>query len=199
MITVLLLLAVAAWLLLRPLWSARREQRSEEAGHAERIATRRAVLERNPDSSSAHELLGDALRSAGRYEEAAACYETAHGRGGGSEGLESKLRLARMDAEAPSPALRQQVCRRCGNLSEAGERDCTTCGAPLLADRLLDTLGIRGMRREIVEIVAMFAVVVVALALASWMPREVKAVLLLSAVLVLAFFFLRSLNGDRNV
>lgn len=198
MITVLLLLAVAAWLA-RPFWSARQEQHHEEAGHAERIATRQSVLERNPDSASAHELLGDALRAAGRTDEAIACYDAALERGSGGEGLENKLRFARMDAETPRPDLRQQVCRRCGNLSDAGQRACATCAAPLLADRFRDTLGVPGMRRELVEFAAMFAVVLLALALASWMPGEIKGVLLLSAAVTLAFFFLRGLNGDRNV
>lgn len=226
MVTIVLLAIGAALWAAWPWWVEKYGRRDEAAWREQRVDQHRDVVARHPASPSAHEALGDALRAAGRDIDAVEAYEAARERqkdaeadiagvlsGGGmtsfpaagSAGLEGKLRLAREDAARPpgaplgDPALRPQVCRRCGCLSAPGVADCETCGDAFPADRFLDTLRLPGMKGELIQALAILAVMTAALVAAASMPREIKGVLLLATAIVLAFRFLRSLNGDRDV
>lgn len=208
---------VAVWAVLSALRNGgEHTDRKEQARRRAKADERRAVAERLPDSASAREGYGDALREAGDIEGAIAAYEAAlrlagAQNGGGlgqvaGSGLEGKLRLARFElthdpvAEGMTVASRQQVCRRCGNLNGPRDRKCTTCGDSLPVDSYFDTLR-RGdhraaILRETAESLAMLAVVTIALAFASGLPLEVKGVLLLSTVIVLVWKGLRRVGGD---
>ena len=215
-LSLLLLFGVGLWIAW-PFVTDRLETRRDAGRLGEKIATRRALLARMPDSPAAHEALGDVLREAGRPDEAVACYQAAldlearagdaplaMGRASGA-GLENKLRLARQEADrggAPvygeTLATRQQVCRRCGQLNWPQERACVNCGDLLPVDRLFDTVRRRDMRgdigRETADFLAKITVVMVALYIASWMPLEVKGVLFISAAAVLSWRFLKSIG-----
>ena len=209
MLPILLLLAVALWIA----WSYLADQRTdrrEDARLLEKVEMRRTLLARSPDSASAQEALGDALRDAGLLQEAIEYYEQAqqaeavHEQARGT-GLENKLRLTRLEvAENARPtygntlATRQQVCRRCGALNEPSERACVTCGDLLPVDGFFDTLRGDNMRgqivREMTETVTMILVVLLALLITSWMPLEVKGVLGISATGVLLWRMLRRIG-----
>lgn len=214
-IGILLLASVGIWLVLS-LSRDRREMRGDQARRDAKVAERRLILERMPDSVSAHEGLGDALREAGDLSGALTAYETAlrlmatqpnsgAGQVAGS-GLENKVRLTHFElthdpaAQGLTLATRQQVCRRCGNLNGPQERACVTCGESLPVDSYFDAWKRDDHRtkilRETAESLAMLVVVVIALAIASGLSREVKGVLLLSTVIVLTWKGLRRVGGD---
>src|SRR5688500_7262302 len=111
MLTIILLLLVAGWLG----WShvtQERQGREARPRTGEKVAVGQAALARPPESPSAHEALGDALREAGRAQEAVTCYrralemETAGGAQtvpsvtglAASAGLHNKLRLTEGEA-----------------------------------------------------------------------------------------------------
>lgn len=211
MITLVLLVGALSW----ALWSAlagRAAARQETQRLDDKIEQRRQLLVLHPDAASVHESLGDALREAGMDADAAAFYQSAldteaclPGGASGGMGLEYKLRRARADAalnDAPACgqlATRQQVCRRCGALNEASERNCVSCREPLPVDNFLDTLTnpeIRGVIfREAAHTLVLITVVLIALAIASWMPLEIKGCLFLAATIVLAWRFLKAVGG----
>ena len=219
MLAIILLLGVALWIAW-PYLADRRTDRREDARLMEKVEMRRSALARAPESASAQEALGDALRDAGRLDEAIACYqkaqemETRAGQAGdtiaaalGGTGLENKLRVSRLEAAEQAQtvygntlATRQQVCRRCGALNEPSERACTTCGDLLPVDSVLDTVRGDAMRgqivRESIELVTMVFVVLVALLITSILPLEVKGVLGVSATGVLLWRFLRRIGGN---
>jgi ribosomal protein L40E len=215
---IFLFTVVALWFAYDVL-SDRFADRRERDRQKEIIDLRRRVLGIAPESPAAFEKLGDALREAGHAAEALACYEEAQemtarlpaetltGAGliGGS-GLDNKIRLTRFElahdpaAHGETIRTRQQVCRRCGNLSSYHARNCETCGEPLPVDSFLDSLRRADIRkpilRETATTVSMFAIVLVAVLFASWMPLEVKGVLLIATAAVLAWKFLRTVGGD---
>ena len=220
MFSFLLLTAVVLWIA----WSHLQDRQTDRR-HAtrttEKIVQRQTLLQRMPESPSAHEALGDALREAGRADEAVRCYQTALdlqarasaagggviGAGIGGAGLEHKLRLTQEEAGrggVPAPgetmATRQQVCRQCGALNGPQERVCVNCAAQMPVDGFFDTLRHDDMRtnilREAAETTAMFAVVIVALIIAGGMPLEVKGVLGISTAAVLGFRFLKRIGGN---
>lgn len=217
MFSVLLLFSVAGWVAWT-YYADRRETRGDDHRREEIVETRRRVAERLPDSPAAQEALGDALRAAGRPAEAVVCYEQALAReaeidengpqrADTSVGIENKLRLTRTEVElagrpayGETMATRQQVCRTCGALNGPQTPNCAACGAPLPVDSFFDTLRNHQARRDIggqtAEFVAMMAVVLLALTIASWLPLEVKGVLLMSTTIVLAWRFLKRIGGD---
>ena len=220
MLSFLLLLGVGLWIAW-PLLIERRDRRRDADRFSETIRTPQALLARIPVLPAAHEALGDALRAAGRLAEAVACYETAleleaqaaaRGQPFGAglttgAGLENKLRLARQEAAGGGQpgygqtlATRQQVCRQCGSLNGPRDRACATCGALLPVDHFFDALRGDRMRRdifrEVADALAKLLVVLLALYIASWMSLEVKGVLLIATVAVLAHRFLRRIGGD---
>jgi len=199
--------------------SNRLPDRRESARQKEILEVRRRILGIAPDSPAAFEKMGDALREAGQAAEAIACYERAQAMATqlapeaplgigtvASAGLENKIRLTRFElnhsavAHGETIQTRQQVCRRCGNLSAYDARTCATCGEPLPVDSFLDSIRRADIRRPILretaQTVCMFAIVLTAVMLASWMPVEVKGVLLIATAAVLAWKFLRTIGGD---
>ncbi len=222
MISLLLLVLVVAWLA-RPYLLERQQERQEDARRDEKVELRRAMVARMPESPSAHEALGDALRAAGKVHAAIASYKTAlewqeraaqsgqnTGEGAAGMGLEQKLRLARLEADQTHHAARhgltlhtrQQICRRCGDLNGPQERHCRTCNNPLPADHLLETWQRDEHRHRIVresaETFAMILIVLVAVLFASALPIEVQCCVIISTVTVLLFRMLKRI-GDGPV
>jgi hypothetical protein len=220
MLAALLLLGAAVWIGWG-YWTDWRDGRREQERTSEKIRTRQMLLSRMPESAGAHEALGDALRAAGRTEEAAACYRTALeleaaqpvggggaiGAGVGGTGLANKLRLTESEAArggrpafGETLATRPQVCRQCGQLNGPQDPACANCGAQMPVDRLLDTLRRgdmrRDMTRETADFLAKLVVISIALYVASWMPLEIKGLLFISACAVLSWQFLRRIGGD---
>lgn len=214
----LFLLTVVALWFVYDLAGDRAADRREKKRQAEIIATRRRIVGIAPDSPAAFEKLGDAYRESGHPAEAVAAYEQAlemsanlppEARGAGhiaGSGLENKLRLARFelthDPEAHGETMRtrQQICRRCGILNAPAARTCETCGEPLPVDSFWDPMKRSDIRNPILKETGLAAlklgIVFAAVMTASWMPLEVKGVLLLSTVIVLAWKFLRTVGGD---
>ncbi|MBC7804969.1 MAG: hypothetical protein H7145_02345 [Akkermansiaceae bacterium] len=214
--SVFLLLLVALFIAYRFV-SDRADEARQTARDTQKIAQRRAALVRAPDSPSAYESLGDALREASRYAEARASYETARGMmqdheatgaghlGGG--GLDNKIRLVSLDIseerERPKSYVaqivrRETVCRQCGCINAPDAHHCVQCGAGLLTNTFLDAWQRDDVRhpilREVREGAVIISVVLLAVYLASWMPIEIKGVLLLSTIIVLAIKGLRAIT-----
>lgn len=213
-----LLLLVAAFIAYRFL-SDRAADARQTARDTQKIALWRAALVRDPDSPASYESLGDALREAGRYTEALRSYETARGMMEGHEatgaghlgggGLDNKIRLVSMDVteelERPKSyqaqvIRRETICRQCGMLNAPDATHCTQCGKGLLSNSFLEAWHRDDIRypilREVREGAIMVAIVLFALYLASWMPLEIKGVLLLATIIVLVGKGLRAIT-DR--
>jgi hypothetical protein len=214
--SVFLLLLVAGYIAYRFL-SDRADDARQTARDTQKIAQWRAALVRTPNSPASYESLGDALREAGRYVEARNAYQTAQGMMGeheatgaghlGGGGLDNKIRLVSLDIseeqERPSSYVaqvnrREMVCRPCGCINASNASHCMQCGAGLLTDSMFDAWKRDDIRypilREVREGAVIFAVVLLAVYLASWMPIEVKGVLLLSTVIVLVVKGLRAIT-----
>ncbi len=217
MISLFLVAFLALWIAW-PYLQERGADRQEDDRLNEKVALRRAVVARTPESPSAHEALGDVLREAGKVHNAIAAYQIAldleakaaatNGAALGGTGLEHKLRLTQLEADQShgGPAgygttleTRQQVCRRCGALNAAQAPACASCGDTLLADRFFDTWRRDDHRtkikREVIESLVMIHVVLLALYFASWLPLEVQGTLGISATAVLLWRFLKRI-GD---
>lgn len=215
-VSVFLLFLVAGFILYRFVSDKANDAR-QTARDTQKIALRRAALVREPHSPASYESLGDALREASRYVEARTAYETARGMmeeheatgaghlGGG--GLDNKIRLVSLDIteEQERPAsyqaqvvLRETVCRQCGCLNAPNATHCVQCEKGLLSNSFIDAWHRDDIRypilREVREGAIMLVVVLFALYLASWMPMEVKGVLLLSTVIVLVGKGLRAIT-----
>jgi hypothetical protein len=196
-------------------------EKRERDRRAHKAALRRQFLSRSPDSPAAFELLGDALREADDPQEAMRCYEKAlelaansppgSATGAGlfaGSGVETKLRLARLEfAETVDPAslghtmrTRQQICRTCGFLGQAGERDCGQCGAPLPVDTMADAWNHDVMRKSIVsesiQAGIMILIVVVCLFVASWMSIEARGCIGIAAIIVIPIRLLKKIGGS---
>lgn len=214
MIAAFLLLGVAFWMA----WSYSqefRQARTEQLRQKQKIQMRRQILSVAPDSPGSYEALGDAMRDANFYAEAAACYEEAidlvakqTGPGGAGwvagAGLETKLKLARLEmAEKIAPSYghtmrtRQQICRSCGYLNLPQAVNCSTCDGPLPVDSMLDTLRNNDMRRDIsieaAQAVAMLFIILLAVYIASWMPLFLRGTLAICAVIVIPFRLLKKI------
>ncbi len=216
--SVFILLLIAAFITLRFL-SDRADRTPQWVRDAEKIEQRRAALARHPDSPASYESLGDALRAGNLYEEAHTAYETARGMmerheplGGGhigGGGLDNKLRLVALDlaeekerrgAYSARVNRRETVCRRCGCVNPPDATHCVRCEGGLLADTVRDAWRRDDIRypilREVREGAVIVAVVLFALYLASWMPLEIRGVLLLATIIVLTVKGLRAIT-DR--
>ena len=222
MISLFLLAILGLWLAWPYLQDRRTDRREAERLDA-KVAQRRALAARMPDSPAAHEALGDALREAGKIHGALDAYKAALESqervtlaGGatsatlGGTGLEQKIRLGRLEAEQTHDGARfgttlqtrQQVCRQCGMLCPPQARACDECGRELLVDGFLDTWHRDDHRKKIVresiELVAMIHIVFLAVYFASWLPIEVQGCLGVSATGVLLWRFLKRI-GDGPV
>jgi ribosomal protein L40E len=218
--SVFILLLVVAFIAMRFL-SDRADRTPQWVRDAEKIEQRRAALVRAPDSPASHEFLGDALRAGGRYEEARTAYETARRlmeehepRGAGhigGGGLDNKLRLVTLDiAEEEERRAsyrdrvnrREMVCRRCGYVNAPDASHCDRCEGGLLTNTVADAWRRDDIRhpllREVREGAAILFVVLLAVYLASWMPIEIKGVLLLSTVIVLVVKGLRAITDNSS-
>lgn len=187
----------------------KRESRAYDA----KIAERRAVTERMPDSASAWEQLGDAFREADQYGQAVIAYERASmiqsaspGMSSGGVGLDHKIRLSRMEAaqggaigKGEAARMGQQICRRCGTLSLPGARTCAACEETLPVDTMREVWEASDIRtrilRDALELTAMLLVVTIAIAVFQSMPLEIKGVLLISTFAVFGWKLLRLIGG----
>ena len=220
MIGLFLLLAIGGWIAWPYIQDMRAERRVDER-ILERVAHRQYLVVHAPHSPASHEQLADALREAGKLEDAIAEYEKSialeatagvYAGGGagyiGGGGVEQKLRLARLELDerrepekhGQTLRTRQQPCMQCGNLANPGERLCPTCGAPLPTDTFFDTLRDPDMRSIIVKEATEFAVILgvtgIALYLTGWLRLEVRLVVFFAAAIVLANRFLKRIGPD---
>ncbi len=213
MITAILLLVVLTW------WIVERVHRQNEhvretRRRAEVLALRRQYVGLRPDDPVAQEKLGDALRQAGHPDAAIAAYAAAerlHEGGTAGVNLASKIRLTRLDVtEKTRPEVlgqtlttRESVCPRCGKLNLPHLESCDHCGAALLVSGFWEmaTRGgkMRGeLLREIGPLLAKFALLLVAIGFATFLPDEVRFATLIAAVTVVPFAVLKQL-GDPTL
>lgn len=206
MFSLFLILLVAAWIAW-PFLMDRRVDRQEDQRALEKIAVRRRFVDHNPESAMAHEALGDALREAKRFPAALAAFEAAQRLGVGSPGLETKIRLARLDCAEMTgevaPRRREQACRTCGTLGAPDAEHCRACGAPFPVDGFFDSMkkGNRmrhGLIRELTESMTMLAIVCVAIGIAVNLSVEIRVCLIISTFGVLLWRFLKRI-GDGPI
>ena len=213
MISAIIFLLVFVW------WTVERLQlHKEQAGETRRreeiLALRQKYVGLRPDDPVAQELFGDALRQAGYSHEAIQAFSTAERLHVGSPAgvnLASKIRLTRLDLmEKVNPErlgqtlqTRESVCRRCGKLNLPHQESCEHCGAALLVSGFWETVGrggkMRGeLLREIWPLLAKFALILTAVACATFLPDEMRFAILIATLLVIPFALLRQL-GDPTL
>ena len=185
---------------------ARRDEAHQEQGRDE---YRRRIVQ-DPKNSGAHEALGDSLRASGQFQEAQAAYTDAvasAGEGVSSERIQYKLRQIDLDiheheahksGHAAKSAPDLFFCRQCGGANPPLRRVCETCGATLPHDRFGDALRDKEVLRASAESAACVLVLFAALAVADAQPLEVKGVLIISTVIVVAWRFLQAIGGSRG-
>jgi hypothetical protein len=217
-VTLLLLILIVGW----AAWIYAQDNGGDREGQARRrakVAERQEAVRQNPTSPAAYEQLGDAFREADYLRDAVLCYEKAielESRGGlsigsgwiGGAGVEQKLRLAQLElAQKERPEehgmtlrTRQQVCHSCGALAMPGDRNCTTCGAPLSVNTMFDTMRHADMRRSLVQesvhFVIGMTIVAVALFVASEMPVLIRFSIAFATVIVLGWRVLKCVGPD---
>lgn len=192
-------------------------RREQEERDNEKVTLRRRAVAASPESASTHEALGDALRESDRPAAALAAYDTARQlieatEGGsaahyGGSGLDHKIRLTQMDLDDTQNqpksytarlAQRENICHQCATLNTANATHCVSCGKALPRNTLLEVWNSDEMRkpimREFGQSIIMITIVIIALCISSWMPLEVKGVLLLSTIIVLTWKGLRAIT-----
>lgn len=191
------------------LWETKAEPRREAKRLAEVVAFRQRYMGvTGGNDPSAHESLGDALKSAGHSREALAAFEQALALGSQSSGLEVKIRLMKLDiAQSADPkgfgmtmATRDIICPVCRNLAPAGTLECSHCGAHLPVDTLKDAWSHGPFRRLLLKDARSTALqwflICLAAACAFAMPdMAMTASILLATLGVVLFLLLRRL-GD---
>lgn len=194
------LLAVIVW---RGL-STHREKSWDETqrdGWRERIAA-------DPANCGAWEALGDSLRRAGRLDEARDAYVGALDAGGDTALLDTtraKLRSVEGDLRTAARGGRAEVrpaeivfCRTCGSPNSPLRARCEMCGRTLTYATFADALRDPEVRSATYESAAVLAVLWLCLQVFSELPDITKGAVALAAVMVIAWRFLRALDGNRG-
>ncbi|GAB4467423.1 MAG: hypothetical protein OHK0029_39370 [Armatimonadaceae bacterium] len=126
----------------------------------------------------------------------------------GGTGLETKLRLTRLELEqmqdpeqfGQTLRTRQPVCRICGNLAGSNDRDCPFCGAPLPVNTLLETMQHQVIRHEILRggmwVGIHLGIVGICIWLVGWLPPLAKISVIIASVIVIPLRLLQKI-GDR--
>lgn len=218
MLGFVLLVAGVALMLLPFLLDVVRE-RTEAKRYEQKVALRRHFVGTHPDSPSAFENMGDAMREAGYLEEAIASYQIAKelvarggiNKGGGDfhgAGLDSKLRLTHVElAQERTPEqyestlqTRPPVCPKCGHLGWPGDRDCTACHAALPVDSVFDTWRRKPIRsailRETAQMVSGLLIIWAAMLFINALPELLRITVSVAACFVIPLRLLKRIDPD---
>ncbi|MBV9849024.1 MAG: hypothetical protein JO250_04970 [Armatimonadetes bacterium] len=190
-------------------WARAAQARREEARQAEERAGYRRRIAQDPKNAGAHEALGDSLRAAGQWQEAHEAYLGAlevSGEEAMTTRVEYKLRQldlgARERAAHQSPQSQKPppdlcFCRQCGGANSPTRRVCETCGAAFPHDTFREALRDKEVLRASAETTACVLVLCAALWVASAQPLEVKGILIMAAIIVVAWRFLQAIGSPR--
>ena len=206
----LLLLVVGVWWLVEHLQRLSEERRDTQR-RQQILALRQRYVGVRPRDPIAQAMLGDALRQAGHAQAALAAYTEAEQLFAGDPAradLVNKKRLVALEvAEALQPSqfrqtlqTRESICRRCGGLNLPQLRECTHCGAALLVEGFWET-AVKGgtMRGDLVRslwpLVLKTALVLLAVACASFLPLEIRGAVLIATIIVVPIVTLRQLGN----
>lgn len=206
MLTTLLILGILA---AGGLWArgemARRERVRNEA-HQDAL---RQLITRDPQNIGAHEALGDALRAAGRRQEARAAYHAALD--AGADRLldgSARAKLRALDDEQRAQAAGRQplrspqnelyFCRRCGAANPPAARACEACGETIGYDTFRDALRDPGVRQATWESAVMLGVVLLGVQVFTFLPVLLQGCVIISTLCVVAWRMLRAIEGRRG-
>lgn len=204
-----LALGITGWI-----WWRGSQARREEARLQNLQDEYRRRIQQDPRNSGAHEALGDALRQAGRLAEAQAAYLEALSVAGLSDSpvrLEYKLRQLDLDlrqqAERASAGLfgrsrsvrEVYFCPSCNASNPPTSRYCENCFIRLPADSFWEALTDRETLRATAESFSVFIVIVLLLRVFDWFPLDVKGVVIIAAVIVLGWRFLKAIESPRHL
>jgi hypothetical protein len=178
----------------------RQNERDEEATRA----NYRQRIAHDPGNSGAHEMLGDSLWRAGRFDEARDAYLAAiatSGPGASTERMQFRIRQLEheqrvRDGTAP-PIRRDLLCPRCGAINVPTEKLCEQCGATLPTRTFREALRLPETIRTTKEIAAMLIVMGIALHVFAAMPLEVQGCLIMATAIVCGWKFLQAIEGRR--
>lgn len=168
----------------------------------ERRDVLRDRIRQDPGNAGAHEILGDSLWRAGRYEEARVAYTAAvtiTGETLASPQAKYRLRMLeqeRMEREgtlAKRPL--EEICSSCGALNPANSPCCESCYAQMPSRSFAKALRRPDVQRAAREVLAMAAVVFIALQVFAAMPIEVKGCLIISTGAVSLWRMLQAIDG----
>ncbi len=194
-------LIVTGWLWARG--ETVRRQHAREEDHRDGL---RRLIDRDPHNIGAHEALGDSLRAAGHLDQARDAYHGALDAGAdrfldGSaraklRSIDSELH-ARGESRQPlhSPAGELYFCRRCGAANPPDARACEACGETIGYDSFWDALRDPGVRQATLESVIVLGVVLLCFQVFARLPLLVQASVLLATIAVVAWRFLRAIEG----
>lgn len=178
-------------------------EESQRAGYRRRIAE-------DPKNIGAHEALADSLHRAGRLAEARDAYLSALEAGSDDLALEqARYKLRRVDddirarAQAhgrrSAPREREmEFCSQCGAPNPPQRRHCELCHALLPFNSFWDALRDRELQRASLESLCIFAVLAIVLTVFGFLPLDVKGVVIIAAVAVVAWRFLKAIEGQRG-
>jgi len=159
----------------------------------------------DPNNVGAHELLGDALWRAGRFEEARGAYENALAVSTDvtpTEQSKYRLRLLetdRLEREGVLPKLaRDVICPQCGALNPPDVRQCQFCHYALPVASLKEALRLPDVRRSARETLSIALVLALCLHIFTMLPIEIKGCIIMSATVVCSWRFLQAIEGRRG-
>ncbi len=165
----------------------------------------RNLIAQDARNVAAHEALGDSLRAARRPAEARAAYVQALEAGGDrlrDDALRYKIGqidLAHLErAAGPRDPDREQIlCPQCGAVNPPHNRACETCAAVLPYATFREALRDKELLRATAEAAACAVVLMIALGVFSAQPLDIKGVLVISTVIVVAWRVLQAVGPRR--
>ena len=201
------LLLIVGTLLAYVVWRGLHTRRARSWDEAQRDGWRDKVAA-DPANCGAWEALGDSLRRAGRLDEARDAYVGALDAGGDSGLLDTtraKLRSVEDDIRTAARGGRGEVrpaelvfCRTCGSPNSPMRTHCEMCGRTLTYATFADALRDPEVKSATLESAAVLLVLWLCLVVFAALPDLLKGAVALAAVMVIAWRFLRALDGNRG-
>jgi tetratricopeptide (TPR) repeat protein len=200
-VTVLVLALVLAGYV----WMRVAQARGAESDRERTREGYRRMIARDPRNVGAYEALGDSLRQAGRLAEARDCYQQALascGEGIPDAQIHYKIRHVDLTLQervfgAPSPDRELVLCPQCGATNPPSQRVCETCNTTMPYRQFREALRDKEIQRATWECAAVCLVLAVVLFVFQSLELDVKGVLVMAAIIVMAWRFLQAIGPKR--
>ena len=190
-------------------WIRIEQARREERFRVQQRDSYRRAITQDPKNAGAHEALGDSLRAAGNLQEAQQAYFASlevSGEEAETARVQYKLRQVDLDIREQAahpqkgngkPTSELYFCRLCGGANSPARRVCEACGGALPHESFWDALRDKEVLRATAEAGACVLVLLAALAVAAAQPLEIKGVLIIATLIVVAWRFLQAIGSPK--